>query len=199
MARTLGSNGLVSARALKLAAIELIFERGYMALNMRELASTCGMQPGSIYNHYESKQELLFKIMYVVMKDVRDQTKEILDPEDDCVSQARRFVDWHIQFHVARRKEAAIGNRELGNLEPQNFAILREMRDEYEKSVVNWIQRGVRAKVFRAPNVKMMAFWLIAALNGLWLWYRPDGPLSQKQLIAIHQDLVLQTLGVVQT
>lgn len=195
MARTTGSNGALSSSALRLAAIDLIFERGYIALSMRELAASCGLQPASIYNHYASKQDLLFQIMLAVMRDVRTQASEILGPEGDCVSQARAFVDWHFSFHVARMKEASIGNRELGNLEPENFAQLRELRDEYEHTIRTWIQRGVKAKVFRAPNVKLTAFWLISALNGLWIWYKPNGALSKNQLITIHQDLVLQTLG----
>jgi hypothetical protein len=133
--------------------------------------------------------------MLGVMRDVRTQTSEILGPEGDCVSQARAFVDWHVSFHVARMKETSIGNRELGNLDPENFAQLKALRDEYEHTIRTWVQRGVKARVFKAPNVRLTTFWLISALNGLWIWYRPNGPLSQAQLIKIHQDLFLQTLG----
>jgi AcrR family transcriptional regulator len=194
--RTVGSIGEVSARALRAAAIDIISAEGYAGLNVRELAARCGLQPASIYNHFRSKQDLLFEVMRDIQQEVVRHTVRLLRPDGDPVSQAHEFISWHVEFHIERRKEALIGNRELSSLQPENYRVLQELRDQYEREIRRWIQRGAKRGVFKAPNAKMMSFWVIAALNGLLLWYRPDGPLPKTQLVQVHLRLLLQTLGV---
>ena len=49
----------------------LIFEHGYAAMSLRQLAAEVGIQSGSLYNHISTKQELLFDL-------VRDHINELL-------------------------------------------------------------------------------------------------------------------------
>ncbi|MDR3121711.1 MAG: TetR/AcrR family transcriptional regulator [Clostridiales bacterium] len=44
-------------------AIELFSQKGYTETSMREIAISANIQPGSIYNHFPSKQELLEHII----------------------------------------------------------------------------------------------------------------------------------------
>ncbi len=45
------------------AASELMAEVGYGAMSMRQLAARVGMQPGSLYHHVASKQDLLLDVL----------------------------------------------------------------------------------------------------------------------------------------
>ena len=47
-------------RNLRTAAIQLMSEHGYGAMNLRMLAKKVGIQASSLYNYIESKQQLLF-------------------------------------------------------------------------------------------------------------------------------------------
>jgi AcrR family transcriptional regulator len=44
-------------------AIELFSKKGYSEASMREIAQAVNIQPGSIYNHFASKQEILEHIL----------------------------------------------------------------------------------------------------------------------------------------
>ncbi|WP_369991610.1 TetR/AcrR family transcriptional regulator [Pseudomonas xanthosomatis] len=44
-------------------ASELMAEIGYAAMSMRQLAARAGLQPGSLYNHVASKQDLLLDVL----------------------------------------------------------------------------------------------------------------------------------------
>ncbi|WP_373237574.1 TetR/AcrR family transcriptional regulator [Cohaesibacter celericrescens] len=58
MARISGSGGEKTLHAIYDASIELIYQNGYEAVSLRQLAGTVGIQVGSLYNHIASKQEL---------------------------------------------------------------------------------------------------------------------------------------------
>ncbi len=62
MARTVGSYGPKTMEAIRKAGLRLIFEHGYAAMSLRQLASEVGIQAGSLYNHIATKQELLFDL-----------------------------------------------------------------------------------------------------------------------------------------
>ena len=44
------------------AGAKLFATKGYKATTMRDIASEAGMLPGSLYYHFESKQDLLLEI-----------------------------------------------------------------------------------------------------------------------------------------
>ena len=51
-------------------ALTLFAERGYLGTSMRDIASELGLRAPSLYNHLDSKQELLRDIMLRTMKDL---------------------------------------------------------------------------------------------------------------------------------
>jgi len=63
MARTIGSYGPKTLEAIRKAGLRLIFEHGYAAMSLRDLAAEVGIQVGSLYNHISTKQELLFDLV----------------------------------------------------------------------------------------------------------------------------------------
>ena len=71
MARTIGSHGPKTMEAIRKAGLRLIFEHGFAAMSLRQLAAEVGIQSGSLYNHISTKQELLFDL-------IRDHINELL-------------------------------------------------------------------------------------------------------------------------
>src|SRR5207344_2443537 len=86
MARTIGSHGPRTMEAIRKAALRLIFEHGYAAMSLRQLAAEVGIQSGSLYNHISTKQELLFDL-------IRDHINELLRQLDRALQEKQRPVD----------------------------------------------------------------------------------------------------------
>src|SRR5215213_2875204 len=57
------SSGGPTAERIHDAALTLFNDRGYTGTTIRELADSCGLTPGAMYNHYASKEALLFAIV----------------------------------------------------------------------------------------------------------------------------------------
>ena len=66
--RTIGQ-GEHTADAIRRAGLALIYEKGYAAVSMRDLAQEVGIGLSSIYNHISTKQALLVELLLGHMKD----------------------------------------------------------------------------------------------------------------------------------
>ena len=196
--RKAGTRGVETWQAIRAAAIELISTHGFEAFNLRELAARCDMKAGSLYNYIESKEGLLSNLLQSVMTDLLQEFDEQVAVIDDPVDQMRAAIRLHILFHTRRRMEVVIGNTELRSLSPESYQLITGLRDRYENQLRQIIAKGVASGAFHVPDVKITSFTIIAALTGVGYWYRPNGSLSQKRLIEIHEQLVLQALGIVE-
>jgi AcrR family transcriptional regulator len=189
------SNGEATGQAIRVAAVELIATHGFKGFNLRELADKCGIKAGSLYNHFESKEDLLVTLLQDVMNDLLDEFDSQVGTVDDPVAQILAFVKLHVHFHTRRRMETIIGNTELRSLSPENYRRVTALRDRYENKLRQIIANGVEQGVFEVPDVKATSFAIIAMLTGVGYWYRLNGTLSYKRLVEIHTQLVLKVLG----
>src|SRR5271170_5088190 len=86
-----GSNGAETLRNLRTAAIQLLAEHGYGAMNLRMLAKKVGVQASSLYNYIESKQQLLFLLCEETTVDLAAEFDRILEEVEDPAARLRKF------------------------------------------------------------------------------------------------------------
>ncbi len=194
MARTAGSSGAKTLKAIRKVAIRQIYDRGYEAMNLRQLAADVGIQAGSLYNHIKNKQDLLFDIMRTVMTDLHRDLNRELDGDGDCRRELRGFIDVHIRFNTRRRKEVFISNMELRSLDKGNHKSIVAMRAAYEDRLRGILARGREEAAWSIDDVDVTAYALIAMLSGVVNWYRASGRLSIDELIDTHIELILHGL-----
>ncbi|MDU2923168.1 TetR/AcrR family transcriptional regulator, partial [Bradyrhizobium sp.] len=96
MARTIGSHGPTTMEAIRKAGLRLIFEHGYEAMSLRQLAAEVGIQPGSLYNHINTKQELLSDLIQDHINDLLRELEEALRDKQTPVERLRAFVAFHV-------------------------------------------------------------------------------------------------------
>jgi AcrR family transcriptional regulator len=191
MARTIGSHGPTTLEAIRKAGVRLIFERGYDAMSLRDLAAEVGIQAGSLYNHISTKQELLFDLVQDHINDLLRQLDLALEDKTDPVEKLRTFVAFHVTYHMTRKREVFIANSELRSLEPKNYDVVVALRGAYEQRLAQILADGVSEGVFDVVDVQVATFAIIALLTGLCTWYRPGGRLTKEAIVAAHEKLVL--------
>jgi AcrR family transcriptional regulator len=191
MARTVGSHGPKTMEAIRKAGLRLIFEHGYAAMSLRQLAAEVGIQSGSLYNHISTKQELLFDL-------VRDHINELLRQLDLALAgkqrpsdKLRAFVAFHVTYHMTRKREVFIANSELRSLEPANYRKVVALRGAYEQRLAEILGEGVAEGEFKVVDVQVATFAILSLLTGLTAWYRPGGRLTREAIVAAHETLVL--------
>ncbi len=129
------------------AAIELFYERGALATTVRDITGACGLTPGALYNHFASKDHLLYLVVRDIHRQVDDQLTALLDAtDDDPVAQLTAAVSLLV-FHTAGfKKRSRVANREFtlltGSRRLEITAIRRKMRDRFAGIILAGAQQG---------------------------------------------------------
>lgn len=194
MARTRGSVGAETEKAIRKAAIELIAKHGFEAMTLRELAEHVGLQSGSIYRYIATKDQLLVDIMTEHMESLLVAWRKWDNARADPRARVERFVEFHIRHHFERQKEVVIANLELRSLTPDARRAVVALRNEYETELRGIIDAGIAARQFPPIDSRIATYAIIQMLTGVCFWYSPKGRLSADDIIAIHKALVLGSL-----
>ncbi|MBM9468340.1 TetR/AcrR family transcriptional regulator [Nakamurella leprariae] len=177
------------------AALTLFAERGYLGTSMKDIAGLLGLRAPSLYNHVDSKQELLREIMVRTMNELLNSHRAVIATSADVVEQLRRAMETHVIYHANNPRDVRIGNAEIQNLEePVHGEILR-MRDEYSASWQSIIERGVREGRFDSPSPRLSSFAMLEMGIGVSMWFRPGGPLTVAQLGYYYGDMALRLVN----
>ena len=191
MARTIGSYGPKTMEAIRKAGLRLIFEHGYEAMSLRQLAAEVGIQAGSLYNHISTKQELLFDLIQDHINELLRQLDRALEGKRDPDEKLRAFVAFHVTYHMTRKREVFIANSELRSLEPKNYEAIVALRGAYEQRLAAILADGVEQGAFEVGDIQVATFGILALLTGLCTWYRPGGRLTREAIVEAHEKLVL--------
>jgi len=197
MARTTGSTGAKTKETIRRAAIKRIYQHGFEAMKLRDLADDVGIQAGSLYNYIKYKEDFLYLLLKEVLDELLEGLPQELDGAKTPLEALDRFIAFHLRWHTARREEVFIGNMELRSLSGPHHAEIVGLRETYEKKPRDILDWGNKEKIWRVADTKVATYAIIAMLTGVCNWYRPRGRLSQEQIIEIYRELVLRGVGLI--
>jgi len=175
-------------------AARLFREKGYLAANLRELASRAGIQGGSIYHHFASKQEILFQLMDDTMSDMIDQLSARLEGAETPSERLRRMMHFHVEYVVTGSDRTYITDDELRNLEPDNYREVVAKRDRYQRIIEEILATGRDREGWNVIDVKLFTRAVIKICAGVATWFRPGGELDIAQVAEVYVGLVCNGL-----
>ncbi len=192
MSRIAGSHGPTTAAAIRSAGLRLMYRHGYEAMSLRHLAQEVGIQPASLYNHIRTKQDLLFGLIHDHMDELlAGAALALAGTPGDVLAQLRGFIGYHLRTHMERKHEVFVANFELRSLTLPNYRTIVALRGTYEAQLVGLLRTGVDEGCLHVRDPAIAAYAILAMLTGACTWYRPDGRLSEADIVDYHTDLVL--------
>lgn len=187
--------GKATQAAMREAAIDLLFKHGYHGVNLRSLAEQIGIQAGSLYNHIENKQQLVFDILRGIMEELVEEMTVKLSTTQGTIPRLCAFVSLHLAFHTTRRREVFIGAMELRSLDIENQKVMFDLRTRYMEFLKAIVVDGIRDRIFSVSDANIATFAIIDMLTGVSTWYRKDGRYSPQELTLMYIRMALGVLG----
>jgi AcrR family transcriptional regulator len=178
------------------AALTLFAERGYHGTGMEDIAQLVGIRASSLYNHMNSKQELLADIMTTTMHELLSRFDEVTIDAKSPVDKLRLAVEAHVRYHATHRRDVRIGNREIPSLDEPSQTQVRQLRRDYARAWQRMIEAGVDMGDFNTLSPQLAAYALLEMGIGVSQWYREDGALSLDEIAFHYADMALRQLGV---
>ena len=160
-------------------ATALFRARGFAATSMRELATELGLEAGSLYSHIKSKEEILHRVCFDLAAGFfAGFAQATADDAQPVPAQLRQAIEAHVRVLTQDVAASAVFLHEWRHLSDPARAEFVGLRDQYEAGFRTLVQRGLDAGELTAPDAAFAALTLLASLNWLPTWYRPDGKLS---------------------
>lgn len=178
------------------SALNTFVEQGYHGTSVRQIAAGAGLSVPGLYHHFPSKQALLVGIMDASMDELLDRTRSAENEAGPLPSD--RFdavVESLLLFHIHRRDAAFVCSTEIRSLESANRAAYIAKRDEEQRLLDAIVVDGVESGVFDTPHPADASRAVTTMCVGVATWYRPDGPLSPSELVAVYLDIARRTVG----
>ncbi len=194
MARRMGPDGTRTRKAIQDAAVRLIARYGYEALSMRRLAEEVGLGAAALYRYFPNKQAMLFALLETHMIDLLDSCAKPRR-HGSPTERLEAFTRFHIRYHWPRTDNLFLSYMELRSLTPENFALIEDLRKSYEQEVASILRSGLDAGLFAEMDERVTARAIIALLNGLTTWFRPEGQISKSEIEEIYWNMVARVVG----
>ena len=166
----------------------LFLRHGYRETTLRDIASAAGMKAGSIYYHFDSKEQLLAAVLDTGIERITrsfTETAAAMGPDVDAPERLHR----HLRAHLAALFEHGpftTSHVSLFHGAPEAVRALGvPNRDAYEGLWADLLTRfAAEGRLRPGIDLRLQRILLLGAANSTLEWFRPDGPTSLDELAA---------------
>jgi AcrR family transcriptional regulator len=196
------------ARQLRAAAVDLFYRQGAKATTVREITQACGLTVGALYNHFSSKDELLFTVIRDMHLNLEEATAQAQAGAEGPVEELTAIVRVYVEQHAHHRKSSRVANREYtllqGERRDEIVAIRRRLRDRLTGVLLAGRHSGAFDLGDDAPGgddrttAKVVARAILDMCVHVSAWFHEGKPLSTADLQDRYVLLALRMAGVPQ-
>jgi AcrR family transcriptional regulator len=177
-----------------LDAAAVAFRRGYASVTLKDIAALAGMQAGSLYYHFDTKEELVEAVLDAGVDGAIAATREAVDalgPDADPVARLRAAIAAHLRFVLAEDAYASANIRILGQV-PEAIRERHLKRQRAYGAFWRTLFRQAAAAGAIRPDVDLSVARMLAlgALNWSVEWYR-DGRRTPGEIAAHAATMIL--------
>ncbi|WP_395589426.1 TetR/AcrR family transcriptional regulator [Pseudomonas sp. TR47] len=128
----------------RLVALELFAVHGFRQVSMRDLAKSLGLSHGAIYNHVESKEQLLFGFFEELYSNLNIHPS-LDDRRLSPPLRLRKAVEWHVSLHESMALHFRLVEKESANLTAEFAPRFEALQNEYLRWICSLIQPCMKA------------------------------------------------------
>ncbi|RPF22651.1 TetR/AcrR family transcriptional regulator [Myceligenerans xiligouense] len=188
-----GQQLTASRRRLFSMALQLFGERGYHAVSVRDITDALDQQPGAIYAHVSSKQQLLFELVKIGLEEHRDRLRAAVHAAgSDPVDQIRELVRAHVAVNLDYPALARMIAQETRSLDSEQREFALAVRAEAERTLTEVIEAGQRLGLFSETDT----FLAVTAIGAIGIraaeWWTPGAPRTRDEVAETYAQFALR-------
>ena len=176
------------------AATTLFAEKGYEATSVRDVAKLSGVFSGSLYAHFNAKEDLLFEVLSQRMELVIRTLTPIAESDLPAREKLRRALRNHLRQAANDPSLSKIVDL-WKSLRAERRDQIIALRDQYGRLWQRIIDEGIAAGEFANHDRKFAFLVLVSVANWSQWWFNPAGKLSPEQAADRLADILLEGLN----
>jgi len=191
---------MTRSELIKQNAISLIASSGFASVSLRHLARESGIQAGSVYCHYASKEELLQEIIHEHLQGfllVWQRSRRTRRPPQLAL---RKFVSLYCNYTLSNLKSNLIAELDFRSLEETGLNAVMAFKRDIEIELATILEEGRRSGAFGLEHARSTAAAIISLISGLcnrqYFATLPDDSMLSRQLEAFVASMVIEKAGI---
>ncbi len=184
-----------AARRVLAAAASLFYLQGSAATSVRQLTSAAGLSPGALYNHFESRDEMLFALVRTGhLRAQRDLDEALADGIEPAAAALGRFTRAYVQIHLRFPPFAQLIHREYVHLSEDHRREIVTRRRRMRDLLITVLRAGEQSGEFRLIGDQVgTAMMILDMCSRTSEWFNPTK--SGKGIEDRYAEAVLRLVG----
>jgi AcrR family transcriptional regulator len=176
------------------AAVKVFFQHGYSDATVQDIADEVGILKGSIYHYIDTKDDLLFRVLEQVHRDVEEVLKEVLTHDEmDALERLAYYVRRQVAYNLAHFEQISVYYHDFDRLAVDRLAAIVEERRKHELLVTNLIvEAQATGTADPSLDARLLRNCVFATVIWTYRWYRPDGRASRETIADVCSRFVLR-------
>ena len=161
------------------ASAALFSQQGYNGTALRDIAAALDMKAGSLYYHFDSKEQLVLEILKIGLKNIINTVITRVNalpegtPSREVLLEAAKA---HLAALLEKGDYTSTSIRNYGQMPDAVQEEGRVLRDKYENMWKRWLAEAQKKGDIKAStDLHIFRLALLGSLNRTLAWYSPGG------------------------
>ncbi|WP_179354255.1 TetR/AcrR family transcriptional regulator [Winogradskyella vidalii] len=176
-------------------AAKLFKEKGYSAVTMRDLAKAMGIKAASLYNHINSKQDILNAIIISLAEAFSSGMKQISESNEACIDKLKKIIELHVHISSKNSYGMASLNNDWMHLETQ-LNYYKKLRSDYENDFKTILEDGIKSGEIIDAKPDVMMFSILTTLRSLYIWIPKKEVINLKELTDDLSNILINGIAI---
>ena len=180
-----------SRREEILDAAARLFQHGYQATSLDDVAAEIGITRPALYYYFGSKEDILAAIYERAVGALIDRAALILAEKQPPDVLLCRLVEAHVRTMLRERPMVRVFFQEKHSLGEAASRSVKAKEVAFTKMLASTIRTGQKSGVFRPGNPALIVNAILGMLIWLYQWYRPERH-QAAEIESVFCSLILQ-------
>jgi TetR/AcrR family transcriptional regulator, cholesterol catabolism regulator len=172
-------------------ACELFSRGGYRETSLQEIADALQITRPLFYYYFESKEDLLWRIIGHLGDDLLAAARPIAEANSEPTVKLRRLLEAHAEAILKNAAAFKIYFAERHLVTGKRDRVMRQGEDAYIAIISDVIVEGQRSGDFAPENAHLQSLLITGMGNSMLRWFVPSGPRSVAAMTSMFADAAL--------
>ena len=155
-----------------LRASAMFREKGFSATSMRDLAEMVGIEAASLYNHIQSKSEILQEIIFRMANDCNVSS----------IKKIESLIRFHVQMMISKCDDYTVMINEWMHLSEPYLTNFNIQRHQYVVKMERIVADGFQQKEMKGISPYVAVLTILSSVRGLEFWHRSAQKITPQEI-----------------
>ena len=164
-------------------ALQQFSQDGFRETSLQDIADRLGITRPLFYYYFESKEDLLWRIIGRLGDDLRSESQPLAQSDASAIERVELILQAHLATLLNNPAAFRVYFAERHLVDGKRDRSLKRGETEYLNLIIDVIEQGQREGDICDVDAKILAHLGMGLANSTLRWYVPDGPISCEELV----------------